>query len=469
VPNRCQLSRLFSAALLALLSVFSLRSFADFRPDYGSSADICFSSGSGACSVQTGPGGIYDIRSGYADPTSHPTDCKWTSSNPSYPTATYWQRMGSCSVACPTGQIRNSVNGHCEVPTTCNGGTVTSSNSCSCPGLSSNVGGTCTDSPCSSGKYHPTLGAECTWITSCSSGSSLLTTSSSGGVQTSASCAPNVAPDPKGQNCQTYEDMQTSTCKQQASNCTSTGGTFGNVNGQNVCIPAGNTSNPPTCASGSTQFVTNADGSRTPTCLGAWPTGSPTTTTTNAGDDATTAARNGANNTKALADLTASGLAAVVSAINDLNKTTAQGTGACNANNPNYPACLNQQGSGPCDPKAANYAQCIGQLSSAPDSDGSTLKSKVKGDGTGILNGAGTALTDAINNRPNPDDSVDSFKSTILGYLPKPSGCSDIRVQYKSMDWSITCDSTQRMRDWGAYVLAILTLISCYYIALGKE
>jgi hypothetical protein len=308
----------------------------------------------------------------------------------------------------------------------------------------------------------------------------MFTQTTSGGAIADKRCVPQV-PTPPTSPCISYQDMQSAYCQAQANTCSATGGTFGNVNGGNVCIPAGTPGTPAPCASGATQFVTNADGSSSASCVGGPnitgdPTDKPikvdpTTSTPQGSADAT------ANNTAAIANINTAGFQAIVNAINN-NTSHAGGGGSGSsaaqdqANADGIKQAINdlkdqEKGAGQCDPKAANYAQCIGEVSQAEDP--SSAQQTAINAGNDALNSVADQVTQSISGRETVEDGTAGIVDTIKSYLPNSGGCTGVTWNFPHTDIVVTCEKTDLLRAWLAWGLAISTLLGCFYVAFGRS
>lgn len=365
--------------------------------------------------------------------------------------------VSRCSPGCSGGNVRNEISGQCEAPVQCQGGTIVSGNVCQCPVGQENNDGVCESMACPAGQERDPESGECVWLSNCPAGQQLIKSKSSGGVVTGAACVPE---QPAANNqCSTYEQMQTAYCQQQAAECSESGGTYGNVEGNNVCIPAGYAGQLPTCASGSANFVENGDGSNGFACLTA---GNGATPPPKVGPNATPeeAAIATQHGIADLGNIMRSGLEGIVNAI--------KGQGPNGGGDGEGPGEEPGGGEGQCDPKAANYSECIGQLKQAPDADGASLGEKVVTDGSGFLDSAAGALTDAIDSRADAEEPS-AIVAAIKAILPQPASCSDVGFSWQGTSFQITCSSTQLYREWAAFALAIAAAFACFQIGLRKE
>lgn len=339
---------------------------------------------------------------------------------------------------------------------------------------------------CTSPKVVDPSTGECAWPTTCPQGQVLFKITNSGGGTASARCVPQVQTPPT-QPCITWSQNQSYSCQKLQSDCTASGGSFGVIGTSNVCIPGGNPDTPPPCAAGASQFVTNADGSSSPSCVGTAnisgsnnvagqpvSNGSNTASTSQAQSAADTA-----NNTAAIAKINNEGFQGVVNAINNMSHAGGGGSGNGSSaaqdqsNTAGIIQAINdfknqEKGAGQCDPKKSDYAKCIGQSQDAPDADGSAIRGNAKTQGDGFLENAKSSLTDAIANRADAQ-SPDGIVGTVLSYLPQVDSCSDYSTSIKGVAFSVRCDQTQMVRDWGAWVFAVATILFCFHIVFVKE
>lgn|GEM_PF-2457571 len=351
--------------------------------------------------------------------------------------------------------------------------------------------GGCVVSNCSNGAtINPSTG-ECTVPPSCPSGQTAFTQVDSSGHIVKTACVQQIQP-PAGKPCQTWADNQTNYCQQQQANCTASGGTFGTLNGQNVCIPAGFGGNPiPNCSSGATQFTTNPDGSSSATCVGTSNisgannvAGQPVSNGSNtAGTSQAQSAADTANNTAAIAKINNEGFQGVVNAINSMSKAGGGGAGAGNAstatqdqqNTAGIISAINdfknqERGAGQCDPKANNYAECTKQVETAPDSDGSTIRANAITQGNASIDAAGQTVVDGINatSQRSAPSETSSFADTFLSYLPHGDACQDYAFAFKQATVQVKCTDTQTFRDWGAWAFALLTMYAIFEIMFRR-
>jgi len=342
-------------------------------------------------------------------------------------------------------------------------------------------------SDCGVGKVWDSASNSCIVPDTCPSGQTMLYTTGSNGVRTAGLCVANV-PTPDGP-CVTYEDNQTSSCQQKQQDCTSTGGTFGNINGQNVCIPPG-PAQPPPCASGSSQFTQNSDGSKSATCVGpaniqAAPTdnspGQPIATNTTAATSTAQQQANIANNTAATAQIAQSGFQAVVNAVNNNTAKSAAGGGGNGSsaaqdksNSDGVISAINantasEHGAGQCDPHSSTYADCIKETETAPDADGSSIRANAITEGNASIDSAADSVVTGINAasaQSAPDTS--SFTDTLKSYLPQGESCSDLLFTVHGYEVVVSCDRTALVREWGAWAFALFSMWSIFEIMFRR-
>lgn len=390
--------------------------------------------------------------------------------------------FSSCTYDCAAGQER--FNGLCVAQ--CSAGKVRnpSSGTCDCPvGQQDDGSGSCVPIPCPSGQYRDPSSGECVWPTSCPQGQSLFKTTGPGGTVTSAVCVPNVER-PETEPCITYAQMQSKACQEEAQDCTATGGTFGVIGNKNVCIPPGH--NPPPCASGASQFVTNPDGSSSASCVGAPNIGNGNIANapisggqnTSSTPEAQSAADT-ANNTAAIAQIANQGFQAVVNAVN--TQTSKGGGGGASGsgstaeqdkeNSDGVVQAINdfknqEKGAGQCDPKAENYSQCMGLTEEGVDEN--QLKGDATTAGTTSLDSAKDAAVESITERADVEAPTE-FVGAILDRLPQPVSCAPITMTWKGNSLNITCDDTEVMRLWFAWLFSMLTIWHMAQVALAPR
>lgn len=389
--------------------------------------------------------------------------------------------LPTCNEQCPVGQER--FNGQCVA--VCSGGTVRnpSNGACDCPAGTEMEGGSCVPIPCPAGQVRDGSSGECVWISSCPSGQTLFRTTGPGGAITSASCVPTIER-PETEPCITYAQMQSPACQREAEECSATGGTFGVVNDVNVCFPPGD--NPPPCASGASQFVTNPDGSSSPSCVGSPNIGNgniadaPVSSGTNTAATSTAqSAADTANNTAAIARINNDGFQAVVNAVNNLTGKTSGGAGAGSgstaeqdqSNTGAIVQAINEfksqeHGAGKCDPKNDDYAKCTGMTEEGVDEN--SLIDAATNAGVASLDSARDELLQSIENRPEiemPNELID----LMVDILPQPVSCSNMSITWRGFAMQIRCEDTEVMRLWFAWLFALLTAWHCYQVALSPR
>lgn len=277
--------------------------------------------------------------------------------------------------------------------------------------------------------------------------------------------------------------MQSAACQQEADECTSTGGTFGVINNENVCFPPGE-NNPPPCASGASQFVTNADGSTSPSCVGAPNIGdgnianAPVTAGNNTPDTpAGKSAADTANNTAAIARINNDGFQAVVNAVNTLkgevkNGGGGGGTGSSStaeqdqSNTAGIVQAINEfksqeKGADKCDPKNDDYAKCSGMTEEGADEG--ALRDGATTSGTGSLDAARDEILSAIENRPEVE-VPEELAGLFLDNLPDSTSCTNLSFSWRGHSFQIQCDDTEDVRKWAAWVFALLTIWHCMQV-----
>ncbi len=431
-------------AILVLLAGFSsiLRA-ADYYWIAASNAGTASSTAAGACQKYYAIYGYVFSHVSILNQSSGSFNChRVHPTNGTTPILSSASRMGT---ECPSGTFYNSGAGSCDVPP-------------SCP----------------AGKTNDPVSGECVWISSCPSGQSLLTTATTGGTVTSAQCVPNSA---NNFPCDTYARMQSSYCQSRASECKASGGSFGNIAGQNVCVPPGN--GLPNCESGGTQFVTNPDGSKTPTCVGA-PNingnpsdiagqGSPTKV-----DPATATAQDAANatanNTAKIANINNEGFQSVVNAINNMSgKTSGGGAGIGEGEGKGEGEGEGEGESGPCDPKKADYSACIKQTEEVGDGE---AQSKIDS----ASNNVSTTFDDtqgeiiAMINGETVVDEPNGVVNAIDNLIPNSvSSCTNLGFNFRGHVFTIDCDKFQPLREMLAWVFALGTAIFCFQIAFAPR
>lgn len=442
----------FRFAILALLAGFSFDVFAGYaiaNNGWVTPAGACYGSVSEACQNVIPPSNA----TVYVNGTTSGNSCVTYQLSNNTQVGAVLVSAASCT-ACPSGQLR--IDGQCTNTPTCTGGRVFDTNL-----------------------------NECTWPTSCPPGQSLFNQTTAQGKIVSSSCFPNV-PTPT-QKCISYDDMQTAYCQNQSNTCTASGGTFGNVNGVNVCIPAGTGGPMPTCASGSSQFVTNPDGSSTPTCVGTSNIGNtgvaggggtplpqgviggaPTTQSTTISD------ANIQNNTAEIARISAGGFQAIVNAINT-NTTKTSGGGGGGTQQVDMSGVISAinnldsdvKGANNCDPRKSDYQKCLGNLQQATDETAKMGDAQNTGDTT--LDTAKQSALDSIANRTAPDDGTTNSQGLISQIFNTSFSCSDMDVSLPySSHFSITCSGTAKIREWMGFALAVITLLACYDLAFRR-
>lgn len=439
----------FRFAILALLAAFSLSANADYI--WSVTGGQCPSSSAEASAQCATPA---DYHYGYVTYSSDSLATPHWFRNSDNLDRTLGMSVIRSGTGCDSPAVWNSSLHQCVVPATCTAPKVLNSAT-----------------------------NECVWPTSCPAGQSLLSMTSAGGGVTSASCVPNIeTPD---QPCLSYADNQTAYCKNKQNDCTATGGKFGIINGKNVCIPPGSAANPPTCASGGTQFTANADGSSSVNCIGVANIGNLDPSTpgqtimpgTTASTPTAQQQANIANNTAATAQISLSGFQAVVNAIN--NKTSAGGGAGSSAgqdqtNTAGIISAINaakdsEHGAGTCDPHAANYSECVGQTETAPDNDGSTANNSAISLGNASIDSAADGVVAGIeNSAAQAAPSSSGVVSTLLSYMPQSESCSDWSTTMHGVNFSIHCTETDTFREWAAWVLSIMTMYAIFQIMFRR-
>ena len=268
-----------------------------------------------------------------------------------------------------------------------------------------------------------------------------------------------------------FGDGEFEYCSDQQDECTALGGTFGAVgNGSEmgaVCLLNGGT--PPTCASGSENWVENLDGSSAFSCTPTDPT--PTICDAQLYDCDDDGFVDDQDNDGCIDNGSANDPACI---------PTAPGTPGPNNGDPTEPGTDDPtdepsnvgeepldpatEGAGDCDPTASDYAQCIGNLVKVREGYIDELRTGFDSDATGYLDSLEIMATDSIGDGNSGITGTTAIGTSITSSF-SVGGCSDITLSYHGETLTISCSKMQIFRDILFWVVGLMTTIAVFAIA----
>lgn len=221
-------------------------------------------------------------------------------------------------------------------------------------------------------------------------------------------------------------------CGDKADQCKASGGSYGFVNGVEVCIPKAE--NPPTCPA-RTVLTIGPGGVESCVPIGTDPPEDPPPQCDDDKDcDGTT----------------------------DGDDPDGDGDGR-----PDGP--VTYTGDGACDPTDKDYAFCQGNLQNISDQLDDGLEAKARGSAFAEGELIREAGLDAIGNGESAIAAPGGIGERLANALGIASGdCVDVSIDVLGHAWGIQCSQTAPIRTLLAYVFAVLTLISVFNIAIQR-
>lgn len=261
----------------------------------------------------------------------------------------------------------------------------------------------------------------------------------------------------------------TPVCGDAADSCAATGGAYGFIQGQEVCVPQDES--PPTCAARTIVFLDESgsyvcqapddpvpqsgptpddvDGDGVSNALDTDDDGDgiPDSSDTDADGDGAPDADADSDGTKDYADADDDG-----DGVDDSSDVDNGGDGI-----------------GDCDPTAKGYASCVGQLSSVAESLDDQLEIEANKDGasagTKILNAGVGAIGNGDSGMDGPTGLAGDLSSDLL---PSFGACSDIDIPFQGSVMTLSCSRTEPFRDVFAWFIAALTFLYVFELAIQK-
>lgn len=254
-------------------------------------------------------------------------------------------------------------------------------------------------------------------------------------------------------------------CGSERDACNSSGGTFGIINGQSVCVPQEYADDLPTCASGSAEYVDNGNGSSAFACATVTSPSSESDPTNPTEQDPTGLGGKLDRITQTLERQTAS----IVNALGGAGTPVAGGTGSGSGSGPGDGEGEDGE-AGPCDPNEENYLSCIGMpdvIQMIADNEADSILGNAAAVGDGHLDAAAGTLTDFVQS-PIEVAEPTEIQTLVTGLFPTPVACTDLVMQVHGHAMTISCAKLQPLRDWIGFALAIGTVWYCFQIAFGR-
>lgn len=215
-------------------------------------------------------------------------------------------------------------------------------------------------------------------------------------------------------------------CGDDADDCAATGGSYGQINGQNVCIPQGEDT--PECEPGTFVFV--PDGSSTFACVTPESNPPPGTGGTPIPPD--------------FGDPEPPGEGGV-----DPDQT---GTGPTET--------------GPCDPTDQDYALCSGMSESVSESMIDNMVNQMDSKGTSLMSKLGTSFSDAVGDGQFDIGDPSGISDLTGTVLPSAGSCVDFSSgSFHGADFGIPCDRTAIVREILGYFFYVYTMFRLVIIA----
>lgn len=247
------------------------------------------------------------------------------------------------------------------------------------------------------------------------------------GGSTVESCVP-IPPVDGCENPLGYIDGET-ICGDDALDCAASGGSFGQINGVNVCIPDGD--DIPRCEPGTFVFV--PEGGSTFACVTPNPTPPPGTGDVPEGQDYGDPEEPGEGGT-------------------DPDQTGAGPTQT-----------------GPCDPTDRDYSTCIGELETISETTDDNIRNQAgAAAGTAsqkyldkLADEVGDGVTDVASGE------ADGLADDVADLVDLPS-CSDLTVTVAGKTGTLSCVKFAPLRNMLGYFLSILTAFSVFGIILQR-
>lgn len=227
-------------------------------------------------------------------------------------------------------------------------------------------------------------------------------------------------------------------CQDDRNACEATGGYYGTINDQAVCIPPED--EPQTCAPGTFLFLDTSEGDFGFACVrpDESPPGDDTPDPNDPDDDGQT---------------------------NDVDDDD-DGDGTNDVDDGFSEVAA---GAGQCDPTAQDYAACLNQVETVSATEAQTITTKLNNAGDSQLAKIGAAATQAIGTGDAGIDGPSDLESAITGVsVFQGFGCVDTTWSIMGSPLTISCVRTEPFRDILGYLFALLTLVSVFNIATQK-
>lgn len=433
--------RIFSA--IAFFLCLPMAAYAGFNVG-GAPGNLCWSSAQAACAWKDQNQGP---NCGHAQVNAGQTICN-IRIYPGSCTGSSNFSLSACDSTCETGQIRG-------------------------------LDGLCYTAPsCPTGQTRDPESGECVWISSCPTGQQLVTTTNSSGMTTSAWCVAEIQP--QEPNCSnSYAALQIPACQQQKNQCQASGGQYGHINGQQVCIPQEYGQQLPTCSSGSMNYVTNSDGSSAFACStpssSANPEGETNKSDPNApADQKQTEAQHAIVETRNAIN---AGTEAIVNKLEGVRKEIEKqgpnvggggGGQPCTGEN-----CQGEgeepgeePGNGECDPESSDYAACIGQVEEVGDDAKAGLLGDLGQAGTASLDEIESSMTGALGEDHGFESQPGILTAFVQSILPSAGSCTGLTLSFRGASYTIQCSRFEGFRIWFGWALWLLTVFYCVNVAI---
>lgn len=442
-------------AILALLAVFSAGSYAGFKINSTSTfpvnASACFLTQVDACNA-----GCASRTSGnppYTHTGLYNGQCQCRSSTN---VLVAGPTTASCNEACPAGQVRNPQTGLCETPAAepCDWPKTGTKPNCSCPPAGTNLGTPISYNPAGSGDtpvYCDKINVGGCFFESCSRNNKDV-------------------PIKDGKPCVAKPDGTTECYTDPVSSGDSVPDDCGNNCGNPATpVTEPKQTEPPTTSestetnpttgetkqtSSTTETKVNPDGSTTKTTTETTVSNSGGQTTTTTKTTTTNRGSNGTTTTTTRTDVTDG---------NGNTTTTYEGT----STDPGGEAAEGK-GEGECDPTKANYMDCVGLTEEIGDGDAQEIIDGVKDGGDEGLNDWKESVDDLIDSKRTVDEPS-ALENLVNSFIPDNGSCSDLTMSFKGHTMRIDCSDFQPLKAWLGWLLAILTVLGIFYVALRPQ